>query len=116
MPSDDSIPLQGGGQFLHWFEHLEGGADVFAQTSSGQPAIMGNAHLRYLAGWPDDATFDQIIADICAECGIQSTPLPDGLRVRDTATHRFVFNYAKHPQDWNGTTIAAAGVHWEPLP
>ena len=89
---------------------------MFAQTSSGQPAIMGNAHLRYLAGWPDDATFDQIIADICAECGIQSTPLPDGLRVRDTATHRFVFNYAKHPQVWNGTTIAAAGVHWEPLP
>jgi len=115
MPPDDSIALHDDGQFLHWFEHLEGGAQVFTQTTDGQPAIMGNTHLRYLAGWPDEATFDQIIQAACGECGIQTVTLPDGLRIRDTATHRFVFNYAKYPQDWNGTTVAAAGVHWELL-
>jgi beta-galactosidase len=116
MPPDDGIALADGGQFVHWFEHLEGTATVFDKTATGQPAIMGTQNLRYLAGWPDDATFDGIIASLCAESGIAVTALSEGLRIRDTATHRFVFNYAKSPQDWNGTTIAAAGVHWEPLP
>lgn len=115
MPPDDSIALADGGQFLHWFEHLEGTGQVFAKTAGGQPAIMGNAHLRYLAGWPDADTFDRIIHDICAECGVDTVTLPDGLRIRDTATHRFVFNYALHPQGWNGIEIPAAGVHWQAL-
>ena len=44
---------------------------------------------------------------------METLDLPDGLRVRDTARHRFVFNYAPEPQEWNGVTIPAAGVHWE---
>jgi beta-galactosidase len=115
MPPDDGIALAAGGQFKHWFEHLEGSADVFEQTASGQPAIMGNAHVRYLAGWPDEATFDRIIADVCKELGIKVVALPDGLRLRDTDTQRFIFNYANQAQDWRGTLVPAAGVHWEPL-
>lgn len=115
MPPDDAITLEDGGRFVHWFEHLEGHADVIAQTASGQPAIMGTKNLRYLAGWPDDATFDQIVRGACAELGLEAKALPEGLRIRDTGTHRFVFNYANHAQDWRGTTIPAAGVHWEAL-
>lgn len=76
---------------------------------------MGGKHLRYLAGWPDDQTFDLIIDAAAKEVGLDTLHLPDGVRVRDTATHRFVFNYAPAPRDWNGITIAPAGVHWEPL-
>ncbi len=115
MPPDDAIGLRDGGQFVHWFEHLEGEADVLARTCNGQPAIMGNQNLRYIAGWPDDATFDQIIATTCAEIDLEMHSLPEGLRIRDTDTHRFVFNYANHAQDWHGTAVPAAGVHWELL-
>ena len=115
MPPDDAIALADGGRFVHWFEHLEGNAEVHGQTIAGQPAIMGNGTLRYLAGWPDDATFDRIITETCAELGLETAALPSGLRIRDTATHRFVFNYAAHAQDWHGTTIPAAGVHWEAI-
>ncbi|MBL9053456.1 MAG: hypothetical protein JNN02_06970, partial [Tabrizicola sp.] len=44
--------------------------------------------------------------------GIETDPLPEGLRLRDTATHRFLFNYNAVPVDWAGVTIPAAGVHW----
>jgi len=88
---------------------------VHLTTAAGQPAIMGNAHLRYLAGWPNDKTFDQIIRDLCGELGLTTHRLPKGLRIRETATHRFVFNYAHKSKMWNGTKIAPAGVHWEPL-
>jgi beta-galactosidase len=75
---------------------------------------MGD-RLRYVAGWPDDATFEGLVRAMCAEVGVATLDLPDGLRVRDTATHRFVFNYAPEPQEWRGVTIPPAGAHWEPL-
>ena len=115
LPPMADVPLDGGGRFLHWFEHLAGTAPVLARTAEGKPAIMGNDHLRYLAGWPDDETFFALICDLCAELGLQTLDLPEGLRIRDTATHRFVLNYAGQPQLWNGVTIPAAGVHWESL-
>jgi beta-galactosidase len=34
------------------------------------------------------------------------------LRRRDTATHRFLFNYNLVPAEWGGVTIPPAGVLW----
>ncbi len=115
MPPDAKIKLQGGGKFLHWFEHLEGSASVHLSTKDGQPAIMGEDHIRYLAGWPDDATFDRIIGGLCDTLDIATFELPDGLRIRDSDTHRFVFNYASKAQRWGDVIVPAAGVHWEEL-
>lgn len=115
IPPGDKIKLQGGGRFKHWFEHLEGTAPVHLSTKAGHPAIMGGTHIRYLAGWPDEATFDSIIGGLCDVLDLPTLQLPQGLRVRDSDTHRFIFNYAPKAQTWNGTIIPAAGVHWEPL-
>ena len=115
LPPIAAEPLARGGRFLSWFEHLEGAAPVLERTVGGRPAIMGGAHLRYLAGWPDDPTFDRILRGMAAEAGLTTHDLPEGLRLRDSATHRFVFNYAPDPQVWQGVTIAPAGVHWQPL-
>jgi len=115
IPPTDAIALKDGGHFRHWFEHLEGSASVFVETQSGQPAVMGDAHVRYLAGWPDDQTFECLLRKLAAEVGLATLDLADGLRVRDTDTHRFVFNYAPEPQMWGNVEIPAAGVHWEPL-
>jgi beta-galactosidase len=114
LPPQVGVPLENGGQFVHWREVLEGNAPVRLTTTDGHAAIVGDK-LRYLAGWPDDATWDMIITDLCDETGLTHHALPDGLRIRDTATHRFVFNYAPDVMTWNGTEIAPAGVHWEPL-
>ena len=115
IPPDSKIKLQGGGRFVHWFEHLEGHAPVHLTTKAGQPAIMGGDHIRYLAGWPDDATFDTIIGGLCDAVQLPQHRLPEGLRIRDTANHRFVFNYAPQAQTWHDTIIPPAGVHWEKL-
>jgi beta-galactosidase len=76
---------------------------------------MGSGSIRYLAGWPDDDTFDQIIGNLCDTLAIETFDLPKGLRIRDTATHRFVFNYAPKARKWGDVIIPAAGVHWEEL-
>ncbi len=108
-------PLEGGGRFLHWLDHLEGTAPVTRRTKRGLPALMGDGPLRYLAGWPDDDTFFALIRDLAQEAGLKTHDLSEGLRIRDTTTHRFVFNYAPEPQAWGNTTIPPAGVHWEAL-
>ena len=115
IPPNAKVKLQGGGRFLHWFEHLIGTAQVHLSTKDGQPAIMGEDNIRYLAGWPDDATFDAIIGGLCDTLDITTYSLPDGLRIRDTDTHRFIFNYAPKAQSWGDVIIPAAGVHWEAL-
>ncbi len=115
LPPSDAIKLQNGGKFLHWFDHLEGDADVYLSTKAGQPAIMGSDNVRYLAGWPSDDTFDQIIGNLCDTLDIATFDLPKGLRIRDTATHRFVFNYAPKARKWGDVIIPAAGVHWEEI-
>ena len=115
LPPGAKVKLAGKGSLRHWFEHLEGSADVHMSTRDGQPVIMGNEHLRYLAGWPGDKTFARIIGGLCDEAEIETTAMPDGLRLRTTSTHRFVFNYAPEAQSWNGQDIPAAGVLWEGL-
>ncbi|MCX7301296.1 MAG: beta-galactosidase [Rhodobacterales bacterium] len=116
LPPIAYVPLEAGGRFVSWFEHLEGEGPVTKRTTDRKPAIMGTGPLRYLAGWPDDDTYYQIVRDLCRDAGLTALDLPDGLRIRDTGTHRFVFNYASEPQQWNGKSIPGAGVHWEPLP
>ena len=107
-----AVPLADGGTFRHWFEALSGTATVHHRTADGRPAIMGGEHLRYLAGWPSDETFVDILRTTCAEVGVATQDMPGGLRLRETPEATFAFNYGADPVDWQGQTIPAAGVAW----
>jgi beta-galactosidase len=114
LPPDVPVPLAEGGNFLHWREKLETG-DAAEHTADGWPAIAGHRALRYLAGWPDDAALDRILAKACRDAGLATQPMPEGLRCRDTATHRFLFNCTPDPVTHDGETIPGAGVQWRAL-
>lgn len=114
LPPDICEALAGGGTIRHWLEHLEGSANVVESTTTGRPVLMRGGNLVYLGGWPDDDTYLRILRDLCHEAGIGTTDLPDGLRLRDTATLRFAINYGPEPAVWSGRTVPAAGVVWFP--
>ena len=115
LPPGTEVPLDNGGAFVHWRDALEGTAPVSLTASDGSPAILGDGALRLLGGWPDDGTWDLILAQILPELGLTHMHLGDGLRIRDTDSHRFVFNYAPEPATWGDITLPPAGVHWAPL-
>lgn len=115
LPPDVPVPLAAGGNFLHWREKLETSATVVEATEDGFPAMIAAGGLHYLAGWPDEAALDRILTAACHRAGIDTDPLPEGLRRRDSATHRFWFNYNPVPVEWAGITIPPAGVHWADL-
>jgi beta-galactosidase len=115
LPPDAPVDLALGGAFVHWREKVETTADVLEHTADGWPALLGAGGLHYLAGWADEQALVRILTQLCAQAGLATTPLPQGLRLRDTATHRYQFNYNAHAVMWNGAEIPAAGVVWQPL-
>ncbi len=114
LPPGHIRPVTGGGAVAHWMEHLSGHAPQILSTEDGTDVLVGGAPAYYLAGWPDAALWDRVLAHLAKAVGLTLTPLPEGLRLRDTAHHRFAFNYAPEPQTWNGTTLPPGGVAWWP--
>lgn len=112
LPPDVPVPLAQGGALVNWREKLEGGAEVVEVAEDGWPALVAAGKLHYLGGWPDEVALARILQRACASEGIECDTLPEGLRRRDTATHRFLFNYNPVPAEWGGVTIPPAGVHW----
>lgn len=115
LPPGVTTPLHPKGAFVHWAEHLDGTAPASHTTPNGTPAIVSHGALTYVGGWPDDATLADLLRDACTQTGLETHDLPEGLRLRDTATHRFVLNYAAIPAEWNAVTIPAAGVSWHSI-
>jgi beta-galactosidase len=113
LPPDLTVPLSKGGAFLHWREKCEA-VDVAETTTDGWPALIGSGPIRYLAGWPDVVARDRILASLCAEAGIATVSLPEGLRCRDAGGVRFWFNYNAEPVLHQGRSFPPAGVLWEP--
>jgi beta-galactosidase len=112
LPPDVPVPLAQGGALIHWREKLEGSAEVVEAAEDGWPALVRAGGLHYLGGWPDDQALARILQRACAGEGIETDPLPEGLRRRDTATHRFLFNYNPVPAEWAGVAIPPGGVLW----
>ena len=64
----------------------------------------------YLAGFPDEALWDRVIAMAAETTGLTLHPLPDGLRKRETARQVFLINYNADPVEWDGHRIAGCDV------
>ncbi len=100
LPPDHVRPAEQG-NIIRWFEHPEGSAPARLTLHDGTPILSGTASLSYLSGWPDEALWDHILR----QTTLDIIDMPNGLRLRDTQTHRFVINYAAKEQLWQGHTI-----------
>jgi beta-galactosidase len=110
FPPEAPRGLENGGGIDLWLEHLESDATVTERTTEGTPVLLRHGKRAHLAGWPNKVAAKRILGDLAREAGLEVVPLPEGLRLRDTGTERFVFNYASHPLDYDGTTVPPAGV------
>ena len=82
---------------------------VFARTTDGRPYVMRSDNVFYQAGWPDQDLAIRLLADLCQEAGIQTTPMPEGLRQRRAGKRRFLFNYSTEPVSF-GVDLAEHGL------
>ncbi len=110
FPPDAPRPLSGGGRATLWLEHLETGAEVVEATADGTPVLIRDGDRAHLATWPDRLAARRILRDLARDAGLETCDLPEGLRIRDTGTERFVFNYAAEARDFDGETVPPAGL------
>ena len=115
LPPGLTVAVPGGGRVIRWREEIETASTPLLATADGLPLLLGGGAFRYLAGWPDAELMDRVLDRISEEARLETERLPDGLRQRRTATHRFVFNYSASEVTHGGAAIPPAGVRWEKL-
>lgn len=81
-------------EMARWCERVEllGAVYVEAHYTHGQPAVLRAGSVRYLAGWPANASLRAILADSAQRAGLAPQDLGESLRLRRRGTLQFAFN------------------------
>ncbi len=96
---DGEIEHGDGWSIARWREDVETKLQPEFALRDGRGIVFAHGNARYIAAWPDRTLLDLLITRIADEVAIPLMPLPEGLRLRRTATHIFAFNYAAHRID-----------------
>jgi beta-galactosidase len=94
--------------FGAWREDLETDLPALATFENGAPAWVRAGEIDYLAFWPGETFLDHVTADLCARAGVETTPMPEGVRISRRGGLTFAINAAAEPR----RTPAPAGAHY----
>jgi len=89
--------LEDGGAFQIWREFVENSETRIESTDDGEPALIISGSVNYLAGWPDDAAMDRILADLLKRADVGIAPVQAGHRRRDFGDMTLHMNYGDRP-------------------
>ncbi len=107
---DMPVNLKNGGTFQSYRECLEGSDEILEQTGAGDPVVMTNGRILYVGAWLNAVALQRVIKRACASAGVDTFELPDGVRVRDTGSERFWFNYNATTEKVGDLTLSAGAV------
>ncbi len=96
-----------------WREDVRSALAPEITDAAGRGVVWRSANLRYCAAWPDRPLLRLLVERLAGEAGITLCDLPDGIRLRRSASHVFTFNYAADPVfvPHLGETLAPASWH-----
>ncbi|WP_285711450.1 beta-galactosidase [Erythrobacter oryzae] len=99
-----------------WREDVASDLAPEFSDSAGRGVVYRHGHVRYCAIWPDRALLRLLVERMAKEAGVALLDLPEGIRVRRSASHAFTFNYAAGPVlvPHLGETLAPASWHIAP--
>lgn len=107
---DMPVPVRGGGAVAGYREDLETALAPILIDECGATVAVRQDHITYVGGWGNAELLDRIVGDVARRAGIETVALPRGVRIRDTATERFWFNYNPHPAECPEGTLPASGL------
>lgn len=113
--ADTPIALTGGGAVQGYFEEVTGRFETLLTAEDGRPVAVKSGAFVYAAGWLDAAGLDRLLRPLAQASGLTLRALPEGLRIRETETERFWFNYNASKITFDGKDLPAAGVLREQL-
>ncbi|KEO90067.1 beta-galactosidase [Erythrobacter longus] len=96
----DGVVGEGDGWTIsRWIEEVETDLSPELALKDGRGVVFARDNIRYCAAWPDRSLLDLLVERIAGEAGLDLMDLPEGIRIRRTASHIFAFNYAAHDID-----------------
>jgi len=103
-------PLANGGYVHTWFEKLETNETVLEELNDGSPVLIESGNTYYLGASLDNSALKRVLTGLCEKLNIKVVNLPEGVRIRSTASHQFVFNHNAESVEFEGQFVAAAEV------
>ena len=91
----------GGQAFVKWQEYAVPGAGVETRlaTTGGEAALLVQGRAFYLAGQPNAALAQDVMARLLTAAGLPVLDLPQDIRIRDNGPLRYMFNYGPDAVD-----------------
>lgn len=112
LRADTPVAVTEAGSFQFWREYLEPGegAETLLTVEGGVPAVIAQANVTYLGGWPDQPLLKTITGELATRARLVTKDLPDGVRLRRHGRHVFAINYGAEAFDltalgWKGTPL-----------
>ena len=104
------VPLEGGGHFHIWREHLETSHEIVEMCKGGSPALIRHDHLYYLAGWPDPDAMSRILSGIAERARLDTYDIRDGHRRRNLGDSTLHMNYGRRSISLEGFILESADI------
>jgi beta-galactosidase len=96
----NNVSIVGNGfSVSRWLEDVLTEQSPELSLDDGRGVVFTNGNIRYCAAWPDRSLLDLLVERIAGEAGLDLMDLPEGIRIRRSATHLFAFNYAAYAVD-----------------
>lgn len=105
---DGPIALSHRGHVTGYREELETTNDVILTTDAGEPVAVRAGKITYCGSILDQAGFRLLARMVAEQAGLETIQLPEGVRLRDTATERFTFNHNAHVVEFQGQVLGPA--------
>lgn len=112
---DMPMALEGGGNVIGYREDLAGSVECVLALEDGRPVAMRSGKVTYMGGWGDGTALTRLFRDLGKKAGLDLIELEEGVRIRDTGTTRFWFNYNASTVQTPLGPIEAAGILQEQL-
>ncbi len=96
LPANALVPLtELKGAVRYWREFAEPGprCETLMEMADGEPLLMRQGNLHYLAGWLDDLAMRNMLGSLATGVGLSTLDLPDEIRLRRAGDLLFAFNY-----------------------
>lgn len=108
--TDTPLSLVGGGAVVGYLEELTGTFETILVAEDTRPVAVRGGPFVYVAGWLDAAGLDRVLRPFAEAADLNPRQLPEGLRMRETESERFWFNYTASSLSYEGKDLPAAGV------
>ena len=107
---DMPITLEGGGQIQDYREVLEGNAQEILRTEDQTAVAVASGNLTYIGAILDQQGWRSLLRVCCKKADLPVVDLPSSVRIRETSTERFWFNFDTKPHLVEGLALPPTSV------